>query len=134
MPCFLRLEDMAAAVYEVDASEYDALKKFLEYDPYVDKSLSEEDLKKLNAEKAYDSLFSRQEYSLREGASLGLEKGKYYLYINASEDFLKVADEKLKKNFKSVKKASKEQEGKFISIIEEEQNRGNAGIGMIFGG
>ncbi|HUC39057.1 MAG TPA: hypothetical protein VL944_02915 [Candidatus Acidoferrum sp.] len=125
---------MTAAVYEIDAAESESLKKFLEYDPYLDKSLGEEELKKLNTDKEANVIFSRQEYSLRDGASLGLQRGKFYLYIKANDDFLKVADAKLKKSFKSAKRASREEEEKFISVIEEEQNRGNAGIGMIFGG
>ncbi len=125
---------MPAIVYECEASESEALKKFLEYDPYLDKSLDEAALKKLNDDKQANIIFSRQEYSLRPGESLGLERGKFYLYLKANEDFLKGADDKLKKSFKSVKRSNPESEQKFISTIEDEQNRGNAGIGAIFGG
>lgn len=125
---------MPAVVYECDASEANELKKFIEYDPYLDKSLGEEALKKLNSDKEANIIFSRQEFSLRDGASLGLSKEKSYLYINANDDFLKGADEKLKKNFKSLKRAPKEEEEKFISVVEEEHNEGNAGISTIFGG
>lgn len=125
---------MPAVVYECDASESGELKKFLEYDPYLDKSLDEAALKKLNDDKQANIIFSRQEYSLRDGTSLGLSNGKSYLYIKANDDFLKGADEKLKRSFKGIKLASKEDEQKFINIIEDEQNRGNAGIGAIFGG
>ncbi len=125
---------MSTVVYELDAAESSELKKFLEYDPYLDKSLGEEALKKLHDDKLTNVIFSRQEYSLREGSALGLDEKKCYLYLKANNDFLKLADEKLKKSFKSVKRTTKEQEEKFIAVVEDEQNRGNAGIGAIFGG
>lgn len=125
---------MPAVVYECDASESGELKKFLEYDPYLDQSLDEEALKKLNGDKQANIIFSRQDYSLRDGASIGLVQGKSYLYLQANDDFLKEADKKLKNSFKGIKRASKEDEQKLINIIEEEHNRGNAGIGAIFGG
>ena len=125
---------MPAVVYECDPAESAELKRILDYDPYLDKSLDEDALKKLNGDKQANIIFSRQEFSLREGASLGLSNGKYYLYINANEEFLEGADVKLKKGFKSIKRASKDDEQKFIGIIEEEHNAGNAGIGAIFGG
>ncbi len=125
---------MPAVVYECDASEANELKKFIEYDPYLDKSLDDEALKKLNSDREANIIFSRQEFSMRDGTSLGLSKEKFYLYINANDDFLKGADTKLKKKFKSLKRASKTEEEKFISVVEEEHNAGNAGIGAIFGG
>ncbi len=125
---------MPTVVYELDGSESSELKKLLEYDPYLDKSLGEEALKKLHDDKFANVIFSRQEYSLREGAALGLDEKKCYLYLKANGDFLKLADEKLKKNFKSAKRAPQEQEDRFVALIEDEQNRGNAGIGAIFGG
>ncbi len=125
---------MPVAVYEIDSSEVEAFKKFLEYDPYLDKSLGEEELKKLNDDKLANVIFARQEYSLRDGRALGMPDGKYYLYIKANDDFLRLAGEKLLKNFKTVKRASKEAEEKFISIVNEEEERANAGVGSIFGG
>ncbi|MCL4389489.1 MAG: hypothetical protein M1528_01250 [Candidatus Marsarchaeota archaeon] len=125
---------MSISVYEVDASEADALKKFLEYDPYLDKALNEEALKNLRSDKLANVIFARQEYSLRDGESIGMPPGKSYLYIKAGDEFLKLAEEKLLKNFKTVKKAPKTAEQKFIAIIDDEESRGNAGIGSIFGG
>ena len=125
---------MTVAVYEVDSSECDALKKFLEYDPYLDKALNEEQLKKLRDDKEANIIFSRQEYSLRDGTALGLDSKKYYLYINANDDFLAGADTKLKKNFKSVKRAQPDAENTFKYIVDQEHDMGNAGIGAIFGG
>ncbi len=40
---------MPARVYLCKSSEIGALKKLLEYDPYLDKSLSEDELKKIIA-------------------------------------------------------------------------------------
>ncbi|MCL4379007.1 MAG: hypothetical protein M1160_01620 [Candidatus Marsarchaeota archaeon] len=125
---------MPAVVYECSVSESQELKKFLEYDPYLDKSLDAEQLKKLNSDSDANIIFSRQEFMLRDGASLGLSKDKLYLYINASEDFLAGAEKKLKNKFKSIRRAPKEDEEKFIDVVEEEHSRGNAGIGAIFGG
>ncbi|MCL5262550.1 MAG: hypothetical protein M1390_01790 [Candidatus Marsarchaeota archaeon] len=125
---------MAERVYVCDEAEYPALKKALEYDPYLDKSLDDEKLRALKGDKYANVIFSRQEYSLREGAALGLEKGKYYLYIKANEDFMKDAEERLAHEFKSVKRAPPEAEGKVIALINEEQSRANEGFGSIFGG
>ncbi len=125
---------MAERVYVCDEAEYPALKKALEYDPYLDKSLDDEKLRALKGDKYANVIFSRQEYSLREGAALGLEKGKYYLYIKANEDFMRAAEERLAHEFKSVKRAPPEAEGKVIALINEEQSRANEGFGSIFGG
>ncbi len=125
---------MPVAVYEIDASEVESFKKFLEYDPYLDKALSEEELKKLNSDKLANIIFARQEYSLRDGRALGMEDGKYYLYLKANDEFLALAQEKLLKSFKSIKRASKVAEEKFNAIIKEEEDRANAGVGAIFGG
>jgi hypothetical protein len=125
---------MAERVYVCDEAEYPALKKALEYDPYLDKSLDDEKLRALKGDKYANVIFSRQEYSLREGAALGLEKGKYYLYIKANEDFMRAAEERLAHEFKSVKRAPPEAESKVIALINEEQSRANEGFGSIFGG
>lgn len=125
---------MPAVVYELDSGDVAELKKLLEYDPYLDKSLGEDALKRLHDDKLANVIFTRQEYSLRDGAALGFDSGKNYLYLKANDDFLKLADEKLKNAVKSIKKAGKDYEDKFIALVEDEQNRGNAGIGAIFGG
>ena len=125
---------MPAIVFECDASEAEALKKALEYDPYLDKSLDESALKKLTTDKDANIIFARQEYELRDGGAFGLDSGKYYLYLKANDEFLKGAEEKLKKQFKTVKRAAPQEEGKVIKVIEEEENQVNAGVGSIFGG
>ena len=125
---------MPERVYVCDEAEYQALKKALEYDPYLDKSFDDEKLRALKDDKYANVIFSRQEYSLREGAAMGLEKGKYYLYIKANDDFLKSADDRLAHEFKSVKRAPPDAESKVIALINEEQSKANEGFGSIFGG
>ncbi len=125
---------MSAVVYEVDHKDVEPLKKLLEYDPYLDKSLDENMLKNLSNDRLANIIFARQAYDLRIGGAFGIHNEKYYLYIKANDDFLKGADEKLKKNFGSIKRASKEDEERVIKAIEDEENRANAGIGSIFGG
>lgn len=152
---------MSARVYECDKSEAEELKKVLAYDPYLDSSIippgakKDADLAKMTPEEKaeYEErtkrveaalkelsespkgkfIFVRQECSLRDGASLGLKPDTSYLYINAPDDFLDGAEERFKNEFKTVKRASKEDEEKVISTIKEEEEKANAGFGSIFG-
>ena len=148
-------------VYECDKSEIEALKKILVYDPYLDpkiippagsdkdiKKLSEEEkkkmeerdkqvreaLKKISEDKSMQIIFARQNYSLREGASVGLNADRSYLYINATDEFLNGAEERFKKEFKTIKRAQKSDEDKVIETIKGEEEKANAGFGAIFGG
>jgi hypothetical protein len=125
---------MAERVYVCDEAEYPALKKALEYDPYLDKGLDEAKLRELQDDKYANVIFARQEYSLRDGASLGLDKGKYYLYLKANDDFMNSADDRLTREFKSVKRATPEEESKVVGAINDEQSKANEGFGAIFGG
>ncbi len=153
---------MPARVYECSKSEAEELKKVLAYDPYLDtnlippdikaehvdkdkltpeqkKEIEERDKKVAEAHKMLDEspkgrfIFSRQEYSLRDGASLGLKSDTSYLYLSANEDFLKGAEERFKIEFKTIKRASREDEEKVTMIIKDEEERANAGFGSIFG-
>lgn len=151
---------MTARVYECDKSEAEALKKVLEYDPYLDpklippsksdkdikgmseeekKKMQEEDaktkeaLKKLHEDKYANVIFARQGYSFREGSSLNLDANKFYLYISANEEFLKLAEERFQKEFKTVKMAQKSDEQKMISTLKAEEDRASVGFGSIFG-
>jgi len=148
-------------VYECDKSEAEELKKALSYDPYLDSNLippagkdkpadqlteeekkaqEERDKKIAEAHKMLESspkgkyIFARQDYSLRDGSSVGLKGDKSYIYLSAPDDFLKGAEERFKTEFKTVKRASKEEEEKVISVIKDEEERANAGFGSIFGG
>lgn len=149
---------MPVRVYECSRSEVEELKKILTYDPYLDTSLippsSKEDknmtpeqkkqmeerekqvnenLKKLSESLKGRIIFARQEYSLKEGASLGLKDDTTYLYLSAPDDFLNGAEERFKTEFKTVKRASKEDEEKVINSVKEEQEKANSGFGSIFG-
>lgn len=122
-----------ARVYECDASEVSALKKMLEYDPYLDKALTEEDLKKIKNDPEANVIFARQDYLLRDGASLSMDSSKYFLYLSASDDFLNAAEKKLKGNIKSIKRLDQDNERKVIETIEDERTKAEEGFGAIFG-
>ncbi|MGD0510308.1 MAG: hypothetical protein ABSA33_00560 [Candidatus Micrarchaeaceae archaeon] len=150
---------MPARVYECDKSEVEELKKLLAYDPYLDsnfippevkvdknnitaeqkKEIEERDKKIAEAHKALETspkgkyIFSRQECDLRDGAAFGLNDKVSYLYLNATDDFLNGAEERFKTEFKTIKRASKDEEEKVIAAIKEEQERANTGFGSIFG-
>ncbi len=152
---------MVARVYECDKSEAEALKKVLEYDPYLDpklvppakseaalKMMSDEDkkkmkeeeekskeaIRKLHEDKYANVIFARQGYSFRDGATVNLDSNKSYLYLDSNEQFLTLAEERFKLEFKTVKRATKGEEEKVISIIKAEEDKAAAGFGSIFGG
>lgn len=118
---------MTERVYVGSKTEMPQLKKMLEYDPYTDTS-KELDRNSLEAK----IIFVRQEYSIKEGASLGL-KGEFYLYINSSDDFLKGADERFAKEFKTIKRAEPVDEKKVIESVKAEKDKAAEGFGSIFG-
>ncbi len=152
---------MPERVYVCGKEEAEELKKVLAYDPYLDTTLippslkGESDPGKMTPEQKKESeerdrkiaeahhmletspkgkyIFSRQEYSLRDGASVGLDANLSYLYLNAPEDFLNGAEGRFKAEFKTIKRADREAEEKVINIIKEEQEKANAGFGSIFG-
>lgn len=150
---------MPARVYECDRSELEPLKKALAYDPYLDTNLipsSKEEKnpnpteeqkkameerermvsearKKISESPAGKFNFSRQEYNLKDGETLGLKKNVTYLYLSASDQFLEGAEQRFKNEFKTIKRATKEEEEKVIGAVKEEQERANAGFGSIFG-
>jgi len=154
---------MSERVYSFDKSDMEKLSKALSYDPYLDKNLLpdmpkefedkkymeqhleqkqqmealqkriEEAKNRLKNDKNLNVIFARQEYSLREGASLGLEPEKCYLYLKANDEFLKGAEERLKAEYKSFAVADSETSQKVIKAIHDEEERANAGFGSIFG-
>ncbi len=151
---------MPVHVYECGRSEAEQLKKLLSYDPYLDpnvipsskedkpaKEMTEEEkaaaaerdrkiqenLKKVKEEYG-EVIFARQEYSLRDGAVLGLDEGKVYLYLKANDDFLNKADKLLESKINGLKRAPKDIEEKVIAIIKGEEDAASAGFGSIFGG
>ncbi len=58
------------------------MKKLLEYDPYLDKSLSPEQLSKLKDDSYANIIFARQDYWIKDGISLGLDREKNYLILS----------------------------------------------------
>ncbi len=109
------------------------MKKLLDYDPYLDKSLSQEELSKLKSDPESNVIFARQDYWFKDGISLGLDRDKYYLMISAVDEFLERADAKLKKDVPSVARADPDTEQKIILEIEKERSESESGLGMIFG-
>lgn len=126
------------------------LKKVLSYDPFTDPKIippapekmtpeeakaREEGIaaaKKALPEGALTFIFGRQEYSIKDGPSVGL-KGDFYLYINASDDFLKGAEGRFSREFKTIKKADPADEQKVIVAIKAEKDTAAEGFGSIFG-
>ncbi len=125
---------MATRVYVCDASHSEELKKLLAYDPYLDKSLNEEQLAKVRTDPEANVIFVRQDYVLKEGAAYGLDSQKCYLYLKAQDDFLDQAEKKLKKLIQGLQRASKGDEDKVSAAITEERSAAEQGLGSIFGG
>lgn len=99
-------------VYECDSSKKVDVLKILEADPY-----------------AQDS-FARIGYKVKDGAALGEDKTKTYIYISASGDFIKKAGERLK----GVAQHCKEDvEKRIVDKIIAEEESAEAGFGGIFG-
>lgn len=99
-------------VYECDASKKLEVKKILEADPYAESS------------------FARVGYKLKDGNVLSENKEKVYVYISASEEFVKKADEKLK----DLGTAMKEEDQKRIADkIKKEEEAAQSGFGNMFG-
>ncbi len=96
-------------VYECESSKKAEMTKILEADPYAEDS------------------FARVGYKMKDGAAVGEEKEKLYVYVSASEEFLKKADEKLKD---LAKPCSDEVAARVKKKIEEEENSVAAGVSM----
>lgn len=120
-------------VYSCDTADHQKLKTLMEYDPYLDKSLSEEQLSKLRTDEEANVIFARQDYRIKDGISLDLDREKYYLYLSASDEFLDKAEKKLKKNIPSIRREEPEREERIINEIETERTESEQGLGLIFG-
>ena len=125
---------MAERVFEFEAQNKQAVKKLIEYDPYLDQSLDTEALKKIKEDPLASTIFTRQECEIRDGDMIGMEATKCYLYIKANDEFMVHAEEKLKKEIPGIKRCEPASESKVINYINEEKEKGNAGFGSIFGG
>ena len=124
---------MQERVYELDAKESDKLKKLLLYDPYVDKSLDEAALAKIRSDKLANVIFARQNCILKEGAAVGLDSSKAYLYIKASEEFFPAAEERLRAEIPTLKITQEDVKTIVCNYVNEEESRSNQGVGLIFG-
>lgn len=98
-------------VYECDLSKKKDLLKILEADKFATDSLE------------------RIGYKFREGASLGEDKSKIYIYVSSSEENIKKADEKLKPVATVL---SGEKEKKILDKISAEDEGAEAGFGSMF--
>ncbi|MBI5051309.1 hypothetical protein HZC08_00975 [Candidatus Micrarchaeota archaeon] len=99
-------------VYECDSGKKIELTKILETDPYAEDS------------------FARIGYKLKEGAVIGHDAKKLYIYISAAEDLFKKADEKLKG---LVTRCKEDVEKDIITKITKEEEEAESGFGAIFG-
>ncbi len=120
-------------MYTCAAKDSPVLKTLLEYDPYLDKSLTQEQLSKLKGDAEANIIFARQDYWLKDGISLGLDREKYYLVLSAVDEFLERADAKLKRLIPGVERADADTEQKVVSEIEQERSASESGLGAIFG-
>ncbi len=99
-------------VYECEPNKKTEVTKILEADPYADDS------------------FARVGYKMKDGAVLDEDTGKTYIYISASEEFVKKADEKLKGLAAPVKS---DVEKRVVEKIHKEEEEAEGGFGSIFG-
>jgi hypothetical protein len=103
---------MKTRVYECVGAKKAEIMKILEADPYSENS------------------FARIGYKVKDGGILGEDKAKMYVYIKASDDFVKKADELLKDVAKPAEAAV---EKRIIEKIQKEEEDAEGGLGSIFG-
>jgi hypothetical protein len=123
---------MSIRVYVCPIEKEAELKKMLEYDPYIDPKIKEEDLKKIREDEMANIIFARQDCVLKDGASINLDPSKCYLFINAQDSFLDKAEKKLK-SIEGLERADKNTEEKVAMFIDDERKRADEGFGSIFG-
>ncbi len=124
---------MPVRVYECAAEEAEAVKRLLEYNPATDKSITLDEYNALLNDEYKGVIFSKQECLMRDGREMGIDDGKYYIYINAGEEFQESAERRFSHDFKTIKRASQESEKKMIELIKAEESKVNSGVGAIFG-
>ncbi len=99
-------------VYACESSRKKELMKILEAEPYAEDS------------------FARVGYRIKDGSAIGEDPKETYIYINASEDFVKKADAKLRG---VAGKLAPENEKRIAEKIEKEEEEAQSGFGSIFG-
>ncbi len=105
----------------------------MSYDPYLDKSKTPEQLAEMKKDENANVIFARQDYWIKDGITLGLDKDKYYLVLSAVDSFLDKAEPKLKESIPSIERADPEIEAKVVGEMDKERNESESGLGMIFG-
>lgn len=103
---------MMQRVYECEGAKKAELTKILEADPYSEGS------------------FARVGYKVKDGGMLDEDKAKMYVYVKASDEFVKKADELLKD---VAKPAPADVEKRIIEKIQKEEEDAEGGLGSIFG-
>ena len=99
-------------VYECELGKRIDVTKILEADPFADDS------------------FARNGYKVKDGSVLEEDKSKLFVYIKASEDFLKKADIRLKG---IAEPAPAEVQKRVGEKIVKEEEQAESGFGAIFG-
>lgn len=99
-------------VFEIPVADKAKLTAILEADPYAQPS------------------FSRNGYKLKDGAVVGQDKEKAYLFIKCTDEFAKLAKEKLNGIAAECKP---EVASAVAKKIEEEESNAEVGFGAIFG-
>ena len=105
----------------------------MSYDPFLDKSKTPEQLAEIKKDENATVIFARQDYWIKDGITLGLDREKSYLVLSAMDSFLEKAELKLKESIPSIKRADAEIEAKVVAQIDKERNESESGLGMIFG-
>lgn len=124
---------ISTRAYVCDHKDYESLKKILEYDPFLDKAKTPEELAKMKTDEDANIIFARQDYWLKDGIALGLDREKCYLVISAVDSFLEKAEPKLMRLMPDLKRADAETEKTVVSEIEKERSQSEQGLGTIFG-
>lgn len=104
---------MVYRVYECDLKKKPEISKILEAEPYADDS------------------FARMGYKVKDGEFIGEDKALMFIYIKASDDFLKKADARL---HGKAERSKAEIEKRVAEKIQAEEESAEAGLGNIFGG
>jgi len=99
-------------VYECEMEKKKELTAILEKDPLAEDS------------------FARSGYKLKDGKFIEEDEKKCYLYISASDDFVKKADGMLKDVAKPL---SGDDEKRIVDKFKKEEEQATSGFGDIFG-
>ena len=105
----------------------------MSYDPFLDKSKTPEQLAEIKKDENATVIFARQDYWIKDGITLGLDRDKYYLVLSAVDAFLDKAEPKLKQSILDIKRADPDLEAKVVAEMDKERKESEKGLGAIFG-